>query len=72
VVAGTIDGLGLGKPLAVAVDGRVVAATRSVGTPEGGVRYEAVLPPSVYEAGVSDVRVLMVDKRGGFKLLGES
>ncbi len=72
IVAGTIEGQGLGKPLAVAVDGTVVAATRTVGTSDAGVRYEAVLPPKVYESGVEDVQVLLLDKRGKFKLLGSS
>ena len=72
IVAGTIEGQGLGKPLAVAVDGTVVAATRTVGTADAGVRYEAVLPPKVYESDVEDVQVLLLDKRGKFKLLGSS
>jgi hypothetical protein len=72
VVAGKVEGVGLGKPLAVAIDGRVAAATRTVGAAEGDVRYEAVLPPRVYEGEVGEVRVLLLDKRGKFKLLGAS
>ena len=69
VIAGAVRGVGVGKQLAVAVDGRVAAATRTVGTHDG-VRYEAVLPPKVYEGEVEDVQVLLLDKQGNFKLLG--
>jgi hypothetical protein len=53
------------------VDGVIAAATRSIGTTEG-VRYEAVLPPRVYEGDVGEVQVLLLDKRGELELLGES
>jgi Sulfatase len=72
VVAGAVEGQGLGKPLAVAVDGRVAAATRTVGTADAGVRFEAVLPPKVYEGEVGEVQVLLVRKDGGFALLGSA
>ncbi|MET0730750.1 MAG: sulfatase-like hydrolase/transferase [Solirubrobacterales bacterium] len=71
VIAGAVHGVGLGKPLAVAVNGRVAAATRTVGAVEG-VRYEAVLPPEVYEGEVGEVQVLLVRKDGGFALLGSA
>ena len=72
VSPGPSRGQGLGKPLAVAVDGRVAAATRTVGTADAGVRYEAVLPPKVYEGEVGEVQVLLVRKDGGFALLGSA
>ena len=72
VVAGAVEGQGLGKPLAVAVDGRVAAATRTVGTADAGVRFEAVLPPKVYDDEVGEVQVLLVRKDGGFALLGSA
>ena len=70
VVAGSIDDIRPGRQLAVAVDGVIAAATRSIGTARG-VRYEAVLPPRVYEGDVGEVQVLLLDKRGELQLLGE-
>jgi hypothetical protein len=69
VVAGELRGVKPGTPLAIAVNGRVAAATSGVGTIEG-VRYEAVLPPRVYERPVDQVRLLLVLPGGGFELLG--
>jgi hypothetical protein len=69
VIAGQIDGIRPGRQLAVAVDGVIASSTRSIGTTEG-VRYEAVLPPRVYEGDIGEVQVLLVDKRGELELLG--
>ena len=51
---------------------QVAAATRTVGAADAGVRFEAVLPPKVYEDEVGEVQVLLVRKDGGFALLGSS
>jgi hypothetical protein len=71
VVAGSIEDIRPGRQLAVAVDGVIAAATRSIGTSQG-VRFEAVLPPRVYEGDVGEVQVLLLDKKGELQLLGES
>jgi hypothetical protein len=71
VVAGSIGDIRPGRQLAVAVDDVIAAATRSIGTAEG-VRYEAVLPPRVYEGDLGEVRLLLQRKDGSFEQLGES
>jgi len=57
VISGRIDGLSPGKRLAIAVNGRIAATTGAVGTYEG-LKYEAVLPPRVYEKPIETVQVL--------------
>ena len=69
VVAGRLRGVPVGKPIAIEANGRIAAMTQSVATPEG-VRYEAVLPPRVYERRVEDVRVLRGFPGARFELLG--
>lgn len=71
VVAGRLRGLEPGRPIAIEVNGRIAATTASVAGNEG-VRYEAVLPPRVYERFVDEVRVLLVRPGGGFELLGSA
>ena len=70
VVAGSLRGVPVDKPIAIEVNGRIAAMTQSVATPEG-VRYEAVLPPRVYEGPVEGVRVLRGFPGPKFELLGE-
>jgi hypothetical protein len=57
VIAGGIEGLSPGKRLAIAVNGRIAATTGAVGTYKG-LKYEAVLPPRVYEKPIQTVQVL--------------
>ena len=70
VVAGSLRGVPVDKPIAIEVNGRIAAMTQSVATPDG-VRYEAVLPPRVYLGPVEGVRVLRGFPGPKFELLGE-
>jgi Sulfatase len=71
VVAGRVRGVGPGKPIAIEVDGRIAAVTQTVAAIEG-VRYEAVLPPRVYERDIEEVRVLRGFPGPAFEVLGSS
>jgi hypothetical protein len=63
--SGTITGLPAGHALAVAVDGRIVATSRTYESTGGGIAFTAMLPPTVFEQG-GEVTVLSASGgRGG-------
>jgi hypothetical protein len=62
-LAGRATGLPTGQAVAVAVDGRVVATSRTYASSHGGTSFTAMLPPDVFEHG-GDVAVLSVSGQG--------
>jgi len=70
VVDGTVSGVEVGAALAIAVNGRIEAVTSTIQA-QDEVRYQAVLPPSVYESPIERVQVLQVLPDQSFALLGE-
>jgi len=58
-VAGRLTGMGSGRPLAVAVNGKVAAVGESYDTPEG-VRFGIIVPPSTM-AGSRSVKVTVYE-----------
>ena len=62
-VAGRISGLGSGKPLAVAVNGKVAAVGESYQTPTG-VRFGILVPPESM-TGSSSAKVTVYEVAGG-------
>jgi Sulfatase len=63
-VAGSMRGAAGGEDLAVAVNGRIEALTRSYRY-GGKTWFSAVLPEDVFRAGSNSVRVFLVDSQGG-------
>lgn len=63
-VAGRIRGAGGGEDVAVAVNGRIEAVTRSYRY-GGKTWFSAVLPEDVFKAGTNAVRVFLVESQGG-------
>lgn len=70
VIDGALSGVEAGQRLAIAVDGKIEAVTTATQAP-GQVRYEAVLPPSVYERPIDLVQVLKLSSTRSPELLGE-
>lgn len=61
-VGGTTTGIPPRQALAVAVDGRIVATTRTYDSPRGKTSFTAMLPPRVFEhGGKVDVLSVAVD-----------
>lgn len=69
VVDGVLEGVEPDAQLAIAVNGRIEAVTAAMATP-GHIRYEAVLPPAVYEHPIDLLQVLQLSPSGP-ELLGE-
>jgi hypothetical protein len=63
-VSGVLLGAEGGEDVAVAVDGRIAGVTRSYGY-GGKIWFSTVLPEHAFRPGPNDVRVFMVDSRGG-------
>ena len=63
-IAGDLDGVEAGQPIAIALNGRVAATTYSY---EGdhGMDFAAMVPPSLLEAGDNEVEVLVIDSSDG-------
>jgi hypothetical protein len=71
VVDGSLSGVvPKNQQIAIAVNGRVEAATTAIQT-STGLRYEAILPPSVYEKPINSLQVLEISPGGSPRLLGE-
>jgi sulfatase-like protein len=58
--SGRLEGVPTGQDLAVAVNGRIAATTRSVEL-EGEIVFSAVLPESAFRPGANRVRVFVVE-----------
>ena len=69
-VYGRIDGAPAGQEIAVAVNGRVVAVTRSF-EHDGDTLVSAVTPEDAYRAGANSVRVFVVQGSGDDTVLQE-
>ena len=63
-IAGDVDGIDTGEPLAVALNGRVAATTYAY---DGDRRTEfsAMVPPALIQAGDNDLMVLAIEDEGG-------
>jgi hypothetical protein len=69
VIDGSLSGVNSGTQLEIAVDGKIEAVTTAIQTGDG-VRYQAVLPPAVYERPIARMQVLQVMPDGSLALLG--
>lgn len=62
-IAGSLDGVDSGEPLAVALNGRVAATTYSYdGDPS--VEFAAMVPPSLVEEGDNELQILAIEGEG--------
>jgi hypothetical protein len=59
-VSGRLQGVPTGRDLAVAVNGRIAATTRSIEL-EGEIVFSAVLPESAFRPGANRIRVFVVE-----------
>jgi len=62
-IAGDLEGIDAGEPLAVALNGRVAATTYSYDG-DHGVEYSAMVPPALIQAGDNEVAVLAIEGTG--------
>ncbi len=62
-IAGDLEGIDAGEPLAIALNGRVAATTYSYDG-DHGVEYSAMVPPALIQAGDNEVAVLAIDGTG--------
>ncbi len=62
-VAGTVDGVAAGDPLAIAMNGSVAATTYAY-EGEYGTEFSAMIPPRLLKAGDNEVQVLAIDGKG--------
>jgi Sulfatase len=69
-VYGRIDGAPAGRDVAIAVNGRIVAVTRSF-EHDGDTLVTAVTPEDAYRPGANGVRLFLVDGEGGETVLEE-
>ena len=69
-VYGRIHGAPAGEDIAIAVNGRIVAVTRSF-EHDGETLLSAVTPPDAYEPGANSVRVYVATGSGGGTVLEE-
>jgi hypothetical protein len=67
-VTGRVVGMRPGVDLAVAVNGRVAAVTRTFDV-EGSVRFAAFAPDSAFRNGANDVEVFVVRRDGSLAML---
>ncbi len=59
-VSGRLEGVPTGRDIAIAVNGRIAASTRSFAL-EGEILFSAVLPEQAFRAGANRVRVFVAD-----------
>ena len=62
-IAGDLEGIDAGEPLAIALNGRVAATTYSYDG-DHGVEYSAMVPPALIQAGDNEIAVLAIDGTG--------
>ncbi|MDQ3758565.1 MAG: sulfatase-like hydrolase/transferase, partial [Actinomycetota bacterium] len=62
-IAGDLDGIDAGEPLAIALNGRVAATTYSYDG-DFGIEFAAMVPPSVIEEGENELEVLAIKGEG--------
>jgi hypothetical protein len=62
-IAGGIDGLDAGEPLAIALKGRVLATTFSY-EGERGTEFSAMVPPELIDEGDNELEVLAIEGEG--------
>jgi hypothetical protein len=62
-IAGDLEGIDAGQPLAVALNGRVAATTYSYDG-DHGVEYSAMVPPKLIQPGDNEVAVLAIEGTG--------
>ena len=70
-MSGRLDGEGLESgrlPLAVSVNGRIAAVTRTYRDEDGVVRFSALVPESAFRPGANPVGVFVVSEDGGVVL----
>ncbi len=70
-VSGRLDGEGLESgllPLAVSVNGRIAAVTRTYRDEDDVVRFSALVPESAFRPGANPVQVFVVSEDGGVVL----
>lgn len=63
-VVGTLHGVGAGRDVAVAVNGRIAAVGRTLSF-RGATRFEALAPDRAFRAGQNAVAIYIVSKAGG-------
>ncbi|MDQ5894672.1 MAG: Sulfatase-like hydrolase/transferase [Actinomycetota bacterium] len=66
LISGRLAGVGNGKVIALAWNGKVVAVTRTF-TYRGKVRFGAMVPPSVMRRGKNRVSVFVVEQSGALR-----
>ncbi len=62
-IAGTLDGLAAKEPIAVALNGRIVATTYSYDG-DRGIEFSAMVKPSLLQAGDNELALLAIEPSG--------